>query len=70
MSVRSLDIARPTLNDVFLRLTGRTIRAEDAGNERLRRSCVAVAGGPDAECRTRGEGRRGDTPTGLPLTED
>jgi len=36
VSVRSLDIAKPTLNDVFLRLTGRAIRAEDAGNERLR----------------------------------
>ena len=34
--VQSVDIARPTLNDVFLRLTGRTIREEGPGNEQLR----------------------------------
>ncbi len=36
VAVQSIDIARPTLNDVFLRLTGRAIREEGAGNERLR----------------------------------
>ncbi|MGN6030192.1 MAG: ATP-binding cassette domain-containing protein [Thermomicrobiales bacterium] len=36
VAVQSVDIARPTLNDVFLRLTGRAIREEGAGNERLR----------------------------------
>ena len=34
--VSSLEIAHPTLNDVFLQLTGRTIRDEGAGNEQLR----------------------------------
>lgn len=37
MPVSSLEIAKPTLNDVFLQLTGRAIRDESAGgNERLR----------------------------------
>ena len=37
MPVSSLEIAKPTLNDVFLQLTGRAIREEGAGgNERLR----------------------------------
>jgi len=36
VAVQSVEIARPTLNDVFLRLTGRAIREEGAGNERLR----------------------------------
>ncbi len=37
MDVQAVEIARPTLNDVFLRLTGRTIRDEGAdANERLR----------------------------------
>jgi ABC-2 type transport system ATP-binding protein len=37
MPVSSLEIAKPTLNDVFLQLTGREIRDEGAaGNERLR----------------------------------
>ena len=37
MPVSSLEIAKPTLNDVFLQLTGRAIRDEGAGgNERLR----------------------------------
>ncbi len=37
ITVQSVDIARPTLNDVFLRLTGREIRDEGAdNNERLR----------------------------------
>lgn len=37
MPVASLEIAKPTLNDVFLQLTGRAIRDEGAGgNERLR----------------------------------
>jgi ABC-2 type transport system ATP-binding protein len=37
VAVQSVDIARPTLNDVFLHLTGRAIREESAGeNERLR----------------------------------
>jgi ABC-2 type transport system ATP-binding protein len=34
--VSSVEITQPTLNDVFLQLTGRTIREEGAGNERLR----------------------------------
>ncbi len=34
--VSTIDITRPTLNDVFLQLTGRSIREEGAGNERLR----------------------------------
>jgi ABC-2 type transport system ATP-binding protein len=34
--VRSLTISQPTLNDVFLALTGHAIREEGAGNERLR----------------------------------
>jgi len=34
--VLAIEIARPTLNDVFLRLTGQAIRDEGAGNERLR----------------------------------
>jgi ABC-2 type transport system ATP-binding protein len=36
VQVRSIEITRPTLNDVFLTLTGRAIREEGAGNERLR----------------------------------
>ncbi|MFN8661125.1 MAG: ATP-binding cassette domain-containing protein [Thermomicrobiales bacterium] len=37
MPVSSLEIAKPTLNDVFLQLTGRAIRDEGTGgNERLR----------------------------------
>jgi ABC-2 type transport system ATP-binding protein len=39
VAVRSVDIARPTLNDVFLGLTGRAIREEGAsGTDRLRAS--------------------------------
>jgi len=34
--VSTIEITRPTLNDVFLQLTGRSIREEGAGNERLR----------------------------------
>jgi ABC-2 type transport system ATP-binding protein len=37
VTVRSIDIAKPTLNDVFLRLTGRAIREESAdGTENLK----------------------------------
>ncbi len=37
VTVQSVDIARPTLNDVFLDMTGRAIRDEGAdGNSRLR----------------------------------
>ncbi len=37
MPVSSLEIAKPTLNDVFLQLTGRAIREEGAGsNDKLR----------------------------------
>ena len=39
VAVRSINITRPTLNDVFLRLTGRAIREEGADStERLRAS--------------------------------
>jgi ABC-2 type transport system ATP-binding protein len=37
LEVQTVEIAQPTLNDVFLQLTGRAIRDEGAdSNERLR----------------------------------
>ena len=46
IDVQSVDIARPTLNDVFLRLTGRAIRDEGADRTSgCARRCAAAVGG-------------------------
>jgi ABC-2 type transport system ATP-binding protein len=48
VTVRSLDIAKPTLNDVFLRLTGRQIRAESADSKENLRTALRRRGGRGA----------------------
>jgi ABC-2 type transport system ATP-binding protein len=44
VTVRSLDIAKPTLNDVFLRLTGREIREEGADSKEHLRAALRRRG--------------------------
>ncbi len=48
VTVRSLDIAKPTLNDVFLRLTGREIREEGADSKENLRAALRRRGGKGA----------------------
>ena len=45
VAVQSVDIARPTLNDVFLNLTGRRIREEGADGAEKLRSALRRRGG-------------------------
>jgi ABC-2 type transport system ATP-binding protein len=48
VTVLSLDIAKPTLNDVFLRLTGRAIREESADSKEHLRAALRRRGGRGA----------------------
>ena len=48
VTVQSLDIAKPTLNDVFLRLTGRAIREESADSKENLRAALRRRGGRGA----------------------
>ncbi|MCA9876702.1 MAG: ATP-binding cassette domain-containing protein [Thermomicrobiales bacterium] len=47
-TVSSLEIAKPTLNDVFLQLTGRAIRDEGAGGNEKLRAALRRRGGKGA----------------------
>jgi ABC-2 type transport system ATP-binding protein len=41
VAIQSIRVSRPTLDDVFMSYTGRTIRdAEASGNERMRSSPI------------------------------
>jgi ABC-2 type transport system ATP-binding protein len=48
IAVQSVDIARPTLNDVFLQLTGRAIREEQASDQDRLRTALKRRGGRGA----------------------
>jgi ABC-2 type transport system ATP-binding protein len=48
VTVRSIDIAKPTLNDVFLRLTGRAIREESADSREHLKAVLRRRGGRGA----------------------
>jgi ABC-2 type transport system ATP-binding protein len=48
VSVRSIEIAKPTLNDIFLRLTGRAIREEGADSREDLRNALRKRGGRGA----------------------
>jgi len=48
VAVQSVDISRPTLNDVFLQLTGRAIREEEASNSDRLRTALRRRGGRGA----------------------
>lgn len=48
VTVRSIDIAKPTLNDVFLRLTGRAIREESADSRENLKAALRRRGGRGA----------------------
>ena len=44
VTVRAVEIAKPTLNDVFLRLTGRAIREESADSKENLRAALRRRG--------------------------
>lgn len=48
VAVQAVDIARPTLNDVFLQLTGRAIREEEASSSDRLRTALRRRGGRGA----------------------
>jgi ABC-2 type transport system ATP-binding protein len=48
VAVRALDVTRPTLNDVFLSLTGRAIREEEASDRDRLRTSMRRRGGRGA----------------------
>jgi ABC-2 type transport system ATP-binding protein len=45
VAINSVNVARPTLDDVFMKYTGRTIRDAEASTSQRNRSSVMVRAG-------------------------
>ena len=58
VTLESINLSRPTLDDVFLTLTGRSLRDDSAGESWARRG-QAAEGGPGKPRRARPTGRQG-----------